>query len=346
MKKFLTSKFSKKKTKSTESTKITNETVAEHREQVLAGGRKFKYPVQYGKHKLVINASIIAVSFALLLAVLFWWQLYIVQNSSDFMYRLTKVVPVSVASVDGEPVPFDDYLARYRFNEFWLEKYGDIKSDSNDGRNQLKYVKQKVMGTAIENAYAKKIAPEYDIKVTDEDVENLIALNRKAVNGTLSEETFYSAQLMTNGWTKDDIKSSYRRDILRNKVSFAYDTQARKQVEDIAQFLKAGQTDFAKIVDEMADSKGGKVTYGQTGMIGIATTFSGFNLAEIGTLKVGEFTGPKKSLVDNSYFFIKVINKTEDAVSLSYIKVPLIMFSDKVKELEKSGLVKEYIDID
>ena len=26
--------------------RITNETVAEHRERVLAGGRKFKYPLQ------------------------------------------------------------------------------------------------------------------------------------------------------------------------------------------------------------------------------------------------------------------------------------------------------------
>lgn len=36
--------------------RITTETVAQHREQILAGGRRFKYPIQYARHKLVINA--------------------------------------------------------------------------------------------------------------------------------------------------------------------------------------------------------------------------------------------------------------------------------------------------
>jgi parvulin-like peptidyl-prolyl isomerase len=35
--------------------RITNETVAEHRERILAGGRRFKYPMQYARHKLVFN---------------------------------------------------------------------------------------------------------------------------------------------------------------------------------------------------------------------------------------------------------------------------------------------------
>ena len=39
--------------------RITNETVAEHRERILAGGRRFKYPVQYARHRLVINTIII-----------------------------------------------------------------------------------------------------------------------------------------------------------------------------------------------------------------------------------------------------------------------------------------------
>ena len=38
--------------------RITNETIAEHREQILAGGRRFKYPIQYTKHKLIINTAL------------------------------------------------------------------------------------------------------------------------------------------------------------------------------------------------------------------------------------------------------------------------------------------------
>ena len=41
--------------------KTEREKVEERREEVLTRGRKFKYPLQYAKHKLVINTIIIAV---------------------------------------------------------------------------------------------------------------------------------------------------------------------------------------------------------------------------------------------------------------------------------------------
>ncbi len=34
--------------------RITNETVATHREEVLSGARKYIYPLQHSKHKVVI----------------------------------------------------------------------------------------------------------------------------------------------------------------------------------------------------------------------------------------------------------------------------------------------------
>ena len=39
----------KKKAEPEVPSRITNDTVAKHREQILAGGRRFKYPVQYIK---------------------------------------------------------------------------------------------------------------------------------------------------------------------------------------------------------------------------------------------------------------------------------------------------------
>ena len=65
------------KSKSTEndSARITTETIAEHRERILAGGRRFKYPVQYARHKLVFNAIIITVATLLVLIGVGYWQL-------------------------------------------------------------------------------------------------------------------------------------------------------------------------------------------------------------------------------------------------------------------------------
>lgn len=117
-------KFKLKKLRSTQAgqtpSRITNETVAEHREQILAGGRRFKYPIQYARHKLVVNAVVITLVAAAFLVLLGWWQLYIVQNSSSFLYRLTRIFPVPVAAVDGQQVRFSDYLVQYRGSEVFI----------------------------------------------------------------------------------------------------------------------------------------------------------------------------------------------------------------------------------
>ena len=87
----------RKEAQKTAPSRITNETVAEHRERILAGGRRFKYPMQYARHKLVFNTIIVTLVTLVLLAVVGWWQLYIVQNSSSFFYRVTRVLPLSAA---------------------------------------------------------------------------------------------------------------------------------------------------------------------------------------------------------------------------------------------------------
>src|SRR5680860_1406687 len=96
------------------SSRITSETVVQHRERILAGGRRFKYPIQYTRHKLVINAIAISVAALIIVVIIGWWQLYPMQNTSDFMYRITKVIPIPVATVDGQPVLYSDYLMKYR----------------------------------------------------------------------------------------------------------------------------------------------------------------------------------------------------------------------------------------
>ena len=46
---------SKKEKEDAKSKIVTQKNLEESREQVLSRGKKFKYPFQYSKHKLVIN---------------------------------------------------------------------------------------------------------------------------------------------------------------------------------------------------------------------------------------------------------------------------------------------------
>ena len=98
------------------------EKVEERREEVLAQGRKFKYPLQYTKHRVVVNTILISVIIAAVLAVGGWLALYKFQMTDELLYRATTIVPVSVANVDGEKVRFSDYLMLYRSSLSSLEQ--------------------------------------------------------------------------------------------------------------------------------------------------------------------------------------------------------------------------------
>jgi hypothetical protein len=170
----LIKRVQRKKEEAPAPTRITNDTVAEHRERILAGGRRFKYPIQYARHRLVFNTIVVSVAFIILLVAIGWWQLYPMQNSSAFMYRLTRIIPVPVAIVNDEQVPYSDYLVQYRGSEYYLNKYGEIKLDTADGRRQLDYIKRQSLDKAEQTAYARQLARKLSISVTNKDIDTFI----------------------------------------------------------------------------------------------------------------------------------------------------------------------------
>lgn len=345
MKKLSIDKIRRRKAIEATPSRITNETVAEHRERILAGGRKFKYPIQYARHKLVINALLVTFVSLALLGFLAWHQLYIAQNSSTLMYRVTRIVPVPVAVVDSEFVPYDDYLARYRFNEFWLRKYGTIKLDSADGKKQLEYIKRQVLDTAIQDAYAKKLASKYNVTVSGREIEDTILQQRYTASGQISAETYYSALQMTNGWSADELKLSLRRTLLRNKVAFAVDEQAKKQAEEANKLVASTKGDFAKVAAALAKLPGGKVTTGDSGLVNIVSTFGGLRVSEVAKLSKGQVSGVIKSSTDDGYYFVKVNEKNDTQISFSYLHIPLTKFSSDLAALKKNGKIAEYIKV-
>src|SRR6476646_10202076 len=114
------------------SMRITNETVAEHRERILAGGRKFKYPLQTPKHRIVLVTVLLVVLTVATFFGVFTWSLYVGQNTSQFTQRLTQVLPYPVASVDGRQVRFSDYLLELRSALHYLSTKESVNFKSED----------------------------------------------------------------------------------------------------------------------------------------------------------------------------------------------------------------------
>lgn len=335
----------RQKTAESAPSRITNETVAEHRERILAGGRKFKYPVQYARHKLVFNALLITAAAAVLLLIIGWWQLYPMQNSSELMYRVTRIVPVPVAVVDGEHVPYRDYLLQYRGSEYYLDKYGEIKLKTADGKRQLDYIKRQALDKSEQVAYARKLAREQGITVTAKDVDAFIDQERNTASGRVSQETYDASIKMLYDQTTDDYRLSVVNGILKTKVAFAIDKDAKAQAKTALELTGSTGADFVKVAESLATSKGGKVVAGQSGMVDRTSKYGGLRVSEIATLAVGEVSGLQMSTTDDGYYIVKIINKSDSQVDFTYVHIPLNTFSSNFASLKKAGKITEFIKL-
>ena len=74
-----------------EKPKTEREKVEERREEVLAQGRKFKYPLQYSKHKVIINTVVVGLFAIVAMVAIGWAMLYKIQDTGNMIYRVTQV---------------------------------------------------------------------------------------------------------------------------------------------------------------------------------------------------------------------------------------------------------------
>lgn len=323
------------------SNKITNSTLEEQRQEILNKGRKFKYPVQYSKNKLIINTTLIAMilftgGFALTV-----FQLYKVQNDSDLMYRITSVFPFSVASIDSSKASFSDYLLEYRLNMTYINKHKDIVEGANDIDTLSKRYKRQSLDNAIMNALVAKIAKENNITVSETEVNDYFNQLKKTQNGDISENTFYA--IVKNNYNISP--SEYRRifielPLLRQKVSAFIDKDAENIKNQISQFLKENNNDFSKLVEKFGE----KIEVGNSGVVK-KTNIDGGKAKRASELNIGSVSEPFISSSGDGYYFVKTIKKNETNVSYDYIKIPFKEFKNRLDNLKKEGKIQEYINI-
>lgn len=333
----------KKKTPETPS-RITNETVAEHREKILAGGRKFKYPHQYVKHRLVINAVIIATVFVVIITSIGWWQLYKAQNTSEFMYRVTRVVPVAVGSVDGESIRYSDYLMRYRSQELWLKNKGRMTFTGEDGQRQLDFIKRSVLDGLVADVYAQKVARAKGIAVTEQDIQAVIDKNRHTATGQISQEVYDASTKDTLGYSPDEYRHIIKQSLTRHQVAYAIDTKAAETKATIEQEIAANpRLSFDKLVDKLEKQDLG-IEVGASGLVQKNNQDGGLSQAALG-MKDGEVSAAIKSTTGDGYYFVHRLSANDRQISYQYIKVPLTVFDNEIKQLRQEGKVKEHISI-
>ena len=330
--------------KSQAPTRITNETVAEHRERILAGGRRFKYPVQYARHRLVLNAIIIAVVVIILFIIVCWQQLYVAQNTSSFFYRITSFIPVPVASVNGDFVRYSDYLLYYNGSAYYLQQSAQVDPNTKDGKAQLQHYKRQSLSDAEGDVYAQKLAKQRHISVSSKEVDEAINQNRTSY-GDISEQVYNASALSILGWTPSQYRHVMQNKLLRQKVSYAIDKDADTTQKQVATTIKTHpKDDFGTIVNTINKTAKTQVQVGTSGLVPLDNSDGGLSRVAA-KLKVGQVSNVVKTTTGSGYYFVKLLSKNDAQLNYTYIQIPLKQFDKQFNELQQSHKIKEFISV-
>lgn len=324
------------------SLRITNETVAAHRERILAGGRRFKYPVQYPKHRVVLITLGLVLSLIAALAGVCAWQLYGAQNTDKFFHRVTEVVPIPVADIDGTSVRYSDYLLELRSALHYLSSKEAVNFSSDDGKRQLAYQKRLALNKAIENAYIARLARENAITVSSAEVDAFIKQEVSSNRLGVTQDVYRQVIRDYYDWSFDDYRLSVKKQLLRKKVVAAVDTVARQKVDGLLRAIQQG-SNFSDIAKQQSDDPATKANGGDVPPVPKNTDDPNKLLATAEALQPGQVS----SVIEGAdgFYLVKLIEKNDDTVHFAKILIGYRAFDQKLDVLKKSGKIKELITV-
>jgi parvulin-like peptidyl-prolyl isomerase len=245
-------------------TRVTNDTVAVHREEVLRGARKFIYPLQHTKHRLVVISVSI---FSIALIAFFSYcivALYKTKSSTDFLYKVTKVVPFPVARIGSDFVAYENYLFEINHYTHYYQTQQDLDFNTEAGQQQLAEFKKRALEKVVNDAYIKKIAKEKNISVSNQEVDDAIRVVRNQNRLGSSDKEFEAVLKDFWGWSVNDFRRSLRQQILTQKVISALDTGTHDRANAALAQLKNGK-DFAALAKEVSEDPATKDNGGEYG---------------------------------------------------------------------------------
>lgn len=328
--------FSKKDEKKTE-----KEKVEERREEVLAAGRKFKYPLQWTRHRIVINTILIALVVVTMIIIGGYLALYRIGMTDELLFRVTRVIPVPVATVDGEDVRFSDYLMFYRSSMTSIERQSGSQFDESSYTALRDEYKRVALSEAEEYAYATKLAKELGITVSDEEVALEFDRHLKIGGIDRSEEGFVKIIEDNFGLTKSEYERMLYLTLVKAKVEIEIDETADKTAKKVESLLASNGNDYQAVAEQLGD----EIIYEETGGLVDNKNIDGGRASEAMKLEPEQSSGRFVSMNGDGYYFVKLIKKTDSEVNFVSIKVPFTEFNKRFESLREEDKIHEYITI-
>ena len=322
--------------------KTEQEKVEERREEVLAKGRKFKYPLQWTKHRIVINTILISFVMIALVVTGGWLALYKLGMTDDLLFRVTKIIPVPVASVDSENALFSDYIMLYKSSMTSIER----QSGSQFDEASLADLRQKYKRTALTDTesytYAIKLAKEQGITISSEDIANEFNRHLKIGDIDRSEDAFLKIISDNFGLDKSEYERMLYLSLVKSAVESKIDTHASELAAQVESMLRDNGNDYSAVANELGD----QVVYEETGGLVDSKNIDGGRATEAFKLEPGQSSGKFISMNGDGYYFVKLLNKTDTQVNFASIHIPFTEFKKRFDALKSENKIIEYITIE
>ena len=329
--------------KSKKSKAITQQNIEESRDEILSKGKKFRYPFQYSKHRLVIITILISIVAVVLFGLFGWFQLYKAQNTSDVMFRFAKAFGLPVAKIDGVKVNYSDYLMLYRSSVKSIERQQGKMDDSEDSKRMKEYYKRQALSDAENSSYAMAKLEELGQKVTDEEIDAVIR-DHKIIDGEERSDAAFEGIIRDNfGLNMGEYRRMISLSLAKKKYSEIIDTRAIALAEDIEKTLKT-EKDWGKInqkykendifsfesLSEMVDSNNL-----DSGRAAMATSLA----------KVGDVSGRFTSKSGDGFYFVRLTAREEKKVKYDSIWVRFTKLDEVLDKIRAEDKVEEYIEL-
>ncbi len=244
--------------------RITNETVAEHREEVLSSARKYIYPLQHSKHKIVLITTSIFIATVVGFFAYATTSLYKLKSHSSFLYGVTRVIPFPVAKAGSNFVAYENYLFELRHYIHYYQNQQKLDFKSESGKQQLAQFKKRALEKVVDDAYVKQLAKEKKVSVSEAEVDAEIQVVRAQNRLGENDKVFEDVLKEYWGWSVNDFRRSLKQQLLAQKLLPVLDPEVVNRANAAKKELDAGG-DFAAIAKKYSDDAASKDNGGEYG---------------------------------------------------------------------------------
>lgn len=324
--------------------RITNETVAEHREEVLKGARKYIYPLQHSKHRIVLITSGIALVALLGFLTYCVIGLYKFHDDNTFLYRVTQVVPFPVARSGGNFIAYENYLFELRHYEHYYQVQLQRDFKNPEDRQQLIQFRKQALAQVINDGYIKQLAHNNGVTVSDKEIKDRIKLvkdqNRLGNNNRVFEDVLKDYW----GWSTRDFERSLRQEILSEKVVAKLDSGTSSRAAEALQKLQGG-TNFNDLAKQISDDPGAKSNGGDYGFAidKNSRDVSPEIVRVLSNLKPGQVSGIINT--GSSLEIVKLNQRTGDKVTAWHIVFNFRDINQFLSDIKQKQKASTYISV-